>query len=199
MLLWLVALQAMSVAPAGPPHSPAVPDDPRYARCAGAERILAEGGHLSWAPVTTAIDRHRKLRAELKASPPPERAPRILWYASGGDLATTSFSIVASRDPGGLWHVDGVGESQIWLPNAKPTVTPPIARTLTAEDSRSLDALLADPCLEIGPTFVDNPRVVAGGLFATLEIDLPGHRWAGAWHGMTTPQEQAILEMIGRP
>jgi hypothetical protein len=198
MLGLIATLQAMALVPAPPPHDPAVPDDPRYTTCAGAADVLTKGSHLSWKQPSSDIAEHRKLRDELKAAPPPETGPRILWFANGGDLATTSFSVVATRDSGGLWRVDGVGQSRVWIADAKPTIMPPIGRTFSEDESREIDALIADPCLTAQPTFLDDPRIAAGGLYHQLEIEGSGHDWRGGWHGMPTTIEDRITTILGK-
>ncbi|MBA2935709.1 hypothetical protein HZF05_16620 [Sphingomonas sp. CGMCC 1.13654] len=198
MLMLMAALQAMALGPAPAPHAPAVPDDPRYASCAGAPDMLAKGSHLSWKLPSSDIKGHRKLRDALRASPPPETGPRILWFANGGDLATTTFSVVATRDSAGWWRVDGVGSTRVWIADAKPTIMPTIGRTLSEAESREIDALIADPCLTAQPTFVDDPRIAAGGLYHQLEIEGAGHDWRGGWHGMPTVIEDRITTILGK-
>lgn len=51
------------------------------------------------------------------------------------------------RDAGGRWRTDAVGRSRIWVKDAPRSDMPHLARTLSAGDSRAVDAILADPDL----------------------------------------------------
>lgn len=199
MIAWVLALlQATASVPAPPPHPPAVPDDAAYAACPGAGALLATASHLSWQQPATLLARHQALRADMGMPPVPDAPIRILWWGKGGDLGTTTFSIVATRTAAGAWHVDGAGQSVIWVAGAKPTPIRRIDRVLDADEGRTLDRLIADPCLRQGPTFTDDPRIVAGGLFNQLEIEQAGGSWRGGWHGTATPQVSAIADLLAR-
>jgi hypothetical protein len=188
LLLALLALAATAPDAAADPAK-------AYRACPGQD-VLQKAANVGWRPAASQLQAHRELRTKLKA-PLPEGPRRILWFASGGDLATTTFSVVVVREAGGLWHSTAVGQNQIWIKDTPPTVLPPMDRVLTAEDSRRLDALLADPCLYAGPTFLRDPNIVAGGLSSTLEIEAPEHRWIGTWHVLPTKQEADIIALIG--
>jgi hypothetical protein len=177
----------------GVTRTSAAPDE-RYRACPGHE-LLQHAAGVTWRAGRSLIEAHRRLRATLHAAL-PEGESRILWYANGGDLATTTFSVVAVRRADGRWHVDGVGQNQIWLPNVPPTLFSPLGRDLSAEESARLDALLEDPCLYGGPTDLADLSFV-GGLSATLEIETPHHRWIGGWLASPTPQERAITDLLG--
>ena len=92
------------------------------------------------------IEPHRALRQELGVAL-PDAPVRVLIYSEGGHLATTRISIVAVRNAGGRWRTDAVGRSRIWVKDAPPSDMPHLARTLSAEDSRAVDVILADPDL----------------------------------------------------
>jgi hypothetical protein len=166
-----------------------------YRSCPGSD-ALAKATRLSWDQGKGVLDEHRAFRAKMGVPLPPG-SPRVLWFATGGELATTTFSVTAGRRPDGLWHVDGVGRSQVWIQGAPPTDMPRMDRMLSADDSRALDHAIADRCLRDGPRCQDNPNIVAGGLYETLEIETPDGRWVGAWHGAATPQETAVTGLIG--
>ncbi len=170
--------------------------DKAYRKCPGND-ILASAVDVAWSPQESAIARHREFRAK-KGLTVPEGETRILWFASGGDLGTTTFSVTAVRRQDGIWHVDGVGETQIWIKDTPPTPMPPLNKDLSLADSRALDGMIADRCLLRGPTFQRDPHIVAGGLISTLEIETPKHRWIGGWWGDWTPQEGAITNLLGR-
>lgn len=172
---------------------PATADQKAYQKCIGAG-VLPDGDTISWTAAKSALPQHLALRASLKA-PMLEGQHRILRYASGGDLSTTTYSLVAVRAADGKWIVDTVGQSRIWIKGAIPTPIAPSHRTLSAEDSRKVDAALENPCLYTGPTFQNDPHVV-GGLYNTLEVETPRHRWVGGWHGWRTPEEDAITQLI---
>ena len=166
-----------------------------YSVCPGQD-ILKKASDISWGKVESMLAKHETLRRDYHALIPTGTA-RILWYAEGGDLETTRFSVIAVRDAQGLWHSSGVGESVAWIQGAKPTPMNPLSRDLTAEESRALDKLLEDPCLYAEPTFLNDPTVVAGGLFSTLEVEIPGNQWRGSWHVLPTKQESAVIDLIG--
>jgi hypothetical protein len=185
----IAATQAATPSPAGDSRQ-------LYQACPGQD-VLQRAADVEWRRTDSLIEAHRSLRAAHHL-PLPEGSTRILWYANGGDLATTTFSVVAVRSGEGRWHVDGVGQTQIWIQGAQPTPMPRLKRDLDAEESRRLDALLEDPCLYAGPTFLRDPTIIAGGLFGTLEIETPARRWIGTWIALPTRQENDVLQMIGR-
>jgi hypothetical protein len=185
------------IAAAAPPAVPAAPDLRHdYQACPGQD-VLARAANVGWGRTETLIAAHRTLRDALHVLM-PEGTTRILWYANGGDLATTTFSVIAVRGAGGRWHIDGVGQTLIWIQGAQPTPLPRFERELSAEESLRLDHLLDDPYLYAGPTFLRDPNIMAGGLFSTLEVETPRRRWIGAWHVLPTRQESEVLEMIGQ-
>lgn len=164
-----------------------------YAKCPGQD-ALKDAMRVSWDDkVDSALDLHKKLRAAWNV-PIPQGTSRIMVYWSGGDLQTTRTSVIAVRKPDGRWHITQVGDSLVWVPNAKPNPIPLEERDLGAEDSRRLDELLADPCLYGGPTFVGRAAVGAGS--STLEIDTPKLHWRARWEGALTAQERALLDLI---
>jgi hypothetical protein len=175
----------------------AAPDALAYQACHGHE-LLARATDVSWTSMSTATEEHRKLREQLHVLMPTSPY-RVMWYAQGGDLATTTFSVIATRRDDGVWHTNAVGQSQVWIQGAAPTLLPTIDRDLSAADSRKLDAALRDPCLYAAPTFLNDPAIVAGGLFATLEVEVPGKSWRGGGHGFVAPQVQAVTDLIGTP
>jgi hypothetical protein len=173
----------------------ATPAERAYAACPGQD--VLKRAEVRWAtPLRSLIDAHRTLRKQLGAVV-PEGERRILWYANGGDLETTTFSVVAVRGANGRWHVTGVGRSQIRIQGAAPTPMARLDRELSAEESLRLDRMLADPCLYAGPRSLRDPNIVAGGLIHTLEVETPEHRWIGSWWGLPTLQEKALSDLIG--
>jgi len=166
-----------------------------YAECPGSEG-LASAADVQWTPAKSALTDHQSFRRSLGLKV-PKGQPRILWYGNGGDLATTTISVVAVRKLDGIWHVDGVGQSQIWIKGAKPDRLPTIDRDLDVAASRKLDLLIVDPCLVSGPTFQRNPNIAAGGLINTLEVETSAGHWVGGWWGAPTAQEEAITKLIG--
>ena len=167
-----------------------------YAACPGHDS-LKKADDVRWSRGETALARHIELRRTLGAVPPGP-APRVLLWAEGGDLETTTFSIVATRRADGIWTTDGVGQSRSWAPGASPEVTEKFHRELTSEQGRSLDRAIAEPCLLNGPTNLNDGNIVAGGLYETLEIDLRHRHWIGSWHGLITPQQNAVFDLIGK-
>jgi hypothetical protein len=164
-----------------------------YRTCPGQD-ALKDAMKLSWdEKIDSALDLHKKLRAAWNA-PIPQGKSRIMVYWSGGDLETTRTSVIAVRKIDGRWLTTQVGDSVIWLPNAKATPLPLNERDLSADESRRLDQLLDDPCLYAGPTVVGRAAVGAGT--STLEIDTPKHHWRASWYGALTAQEKALVELI---
>jgi hypothetical protein len=166
-----------------------------YAACPGQD-VLKRAANVRWNDrLTTLIEAHRTLRTKLKAAV-PEGSSRILWYANGGDLVTATFSVIAVRNAQGRWHVSAVGQTQAWLPDAKAVPMPPIDRDLSEPEGRSLDRLIDDPCLYVGPTFLRDPDLV-GGVVSTMEVETPHRRWIGSWWGLPTAQEKSVIDVIG--
>lgn len=189
--LW-AALSASAAASSSPPGST---NQKAFARCTESSR-LGSAADVKWEPADSALRDHEIFRRSLGLTIPDGR-PRILWYGNGGDLETTTISVIVVRNPAGIWHIDGVGQSQIWIKGAKPSRLPNIDRDLSAEDSRKLDTLIADPCLTGGPTFQRNPNIAAGGMINTLEVETADGHWIGGWWGAPTAQEQAVIDIIG--
>ncbi|MCC2978635.1 hypothetical protein [Sphingomonas sp. IC4-52] len=73
-----------------------------------------------------------------------------------------------------------------------------LERSLSSEEGRALDQLLADPCLYASPTFQRNPNIVAGGAEQTMEIETPERRWISSWFGRRTPQQAGVINQITR-
>lgn len=189
----IVALSAMILASPTPAVVPSGNAD-AYAQCSGQE-VVQRAASVSWDRVNSRIDDHRSFRTQLGV-PLPEGSRRILWYGVGGDLATATVSVIATRQVEGPWHVSAVGQSQVWIEGTPPTRYPTIDRDLTPEQSRIVDRLLEDPCLYAGPTFLRDPGVAAGGLLSTLEIEMPAHRWIGSWHVLSTKQEADLIAAL---
>src|ERR1700760_878931 len=99
-----------------------------YQNCPGQD-VLERAANVEWGTPSSRIEAHRAFRAQLHVDM-PEGAARILWYATGGDLATTTFSVVAVRRADGVWHVNGIGQTVAWIQGAKPTPMPRLDRDL---------------------------------------------------------------------
>jgi hypothetical protein len=129
--------------------------------------------------------------------PLPEGSSRILFFSSGVHHTHVSFSVVAVRDAQGKWRTSGIGEEGPGLLRIEPRPLNALERELSPEESRALDGRLADRCLYASPTFQRNPNIVAGGAVQTMEIETPGRRWISSWHGVRTPQQEAVIDLIG--
>jgi hypothetical protein len=82
------------------------------------------------------------------------------------------------------------------MQGARPQELPGIDRDLSGQERRMLETMLEDPCLYLGPTFMDDPQIIVGGAIQTLEIDIPGHHWVGSWHGIRTKQIDDLINLI---
>lgn len=125
---------------------------PAAAVCKGAPRAPA-------ADFLADENAHRALRDEMGV-PMPTAPEHITIYTEGGHLATTRISIVATRSPDGRWHSDAIGRSKIWVEGATPSDMPRVARTLSADDSQKIDALLERPAFwrqQVTPRTGDGP------------------------------------------
>lgn len=194
--IWSLSIWAALQGPVAASTNPAASaNEKAFARCAESSR-LDSAADVKWEPAKTALQDHEIFRRSLGLTVPDGR-PRILWYGNGGDLETTTISVIVVRKPDGIWHIDGVGQSQIWIKDAKPSRLPNIDRDLSAADSRKLDAMIADPCLTKGPTFQRDPNIAAGGMINTLEVETAGGHWIGGWWGAPTAQEKAVIDLIG--
>ena len=191
LLLLGLAASCASAAPQGAESKAAR----AYSTCPGQD-VLKTVPEVSWGPVETQIKKHRELRSAWNA-PLPDGPARILLYASGGDLGTTRISLVAVRDSAGLWHVNQVADSVIWIASAKPQQLTPKDKDLSAAESLAVDKLLDDRCFYAEPTFVGNHAII-GALFTTVEVQTPKHRWRGSWYSTPTAQESALLDLVGK-
>ncbi|WP_231022579.1 hypothetical protein [Sphingomonas sp. IC-11] len=129
--------------------------------------------------------------------PLPEGGSRILFWSSGAYHSMVSSRVVAVRDWQGKWHTSGFSEATSMLADIEPSRMT-LERSLSSEEGRALDQLLADPCLYASPTFQRNPNIVAGGAEQTMEIETPGRRWISSWFGRRTPQQAGVINQITR-
>ena len=187
LLLALAALRDPMGAGAGSPEA-------QYQGCPGHE-VLAQADEIAWAPGESRLEAHRALRNSLGAQL-PDAPVRIMLYSHGSHLVTATFSLVATRNTTGRWHVNAVGQSQAWVEGSQPWRWADIDRDLSDAEAQALQAVLDDRCLYLGPTFMHDRNVVAGGAVQTLEIDVPGHHWIGAWLGLRTRQTQRLVEIV---
>lgn len=119
--------------------------------CGPVAETLARLPDASWAPRPSALDDHKALRSALHA-PMPDAPTQIRFYANGGHLSDSWHSIVMVRDAAGVWTGTDVGRSRIWIEGAPMQPTPMQAWTVSDEDGRKIDAILADPCFYAEPT-----------------------------------------------
>lgn len=168
----------------------------RFAKCLGAQE-LKKAVNVTWLAQASKLPDHIKLRERLKVAV-PESTHRILFWSSGTHHTRVQFSVIATRTADGTWHTNGVGEESSAMLSIKPETWPAWNRNLTLEAGHALDTLLADPCLYASPRFQRNPNIIAGGAIQTIEIETPERRWIAAWLGTRTPQQDALVNMIGQ-
>lgn len=166
-----------------------------YRSCAGSSKVLKKATNVSWRPVKSKIEEHRSLRDRLRLSF-PSGSDRILFHSLGSHHTTAQFSVVAVRRGDGIWHADAAGETGPGLLQIPTTATPHKAYDLSREESRRLDGLLKDRCLNAAPTFMRDPNIVSGGALQTLEIETAGDRAVLSWFMIRTPQEEQIINLI---
>jgi len=129
-----------------------------------------------WTPIAGAGDRHATFRGSLK-EPIPASQSTVSIYAVGGDLATTEFSVILTRDGGGVWSGTAVGQTKIWIEGAKPSLMPRKAWVLSDVKGRRLDEVLTDRCFYAEPTSFHNKQAPGiGVLFTSVDVETPGHQ-----------------------
>jgi hypothetical protein len=117
---------------------------------------------------------HRSLRRALKVATP--RSPvRIAVFDEGGHMVTTRTSIIASRDADGRWRTTSVGRSEIWIGGATPMDLPQFDRTLSIDQGRRIDELLAEPAFwREAPLVEDGSRPPPlGQIIRTVDVITP--------------------------
>lgn len=139
----------------------------------------------AWIPAPPNLAFHQALRAAHNAAPPPEAGARILIGWSGGHHEAVSGSLALVRQADGGWRADGVTTYKSLVPT--PPGAPPRetevkrpAWSLSPDDAKALDAMIADPCLEAEPRNIilySQPYLLdggkafcVGGAITTLEV-----------------------------
>ena len=190
----MVLAAAAALSGTTPPSVNAAPSASPSAQCP-AGNVPTDAVTVDWHQrVDSALAQHEELRRAWNAGI-PEGASRVLMYYKGGDLATTRVSLIAVRKADGIWHTNEIGDSVIWVAGAKPQPIPTTDRDLSAADSKRVDQLLDDPCLNAGPAFLGRPAVGVGP--TTLEVETPARHWRAAWAGTFSPQEEEIVKLLG--
>ena len=173
-----------------------VANEQAFRTCPGADQ-LSSAANVSWQPLASTVAKHRALRERLRLGFPESRE-RVLYHSFGRHHETVEFSVVATRDVRGTWHVDQAGEQGPGLLSLPATALPRKTHALTTEESRRIDALIGDRCLHFSPTFMRDPNIVSGGATQTLEIERGGRRTVISWFGSRTPQTDQLLKLIVR-
>lgn len=151
--------------------------------CGTGEAQFMSAPDDDWTPVTGAVAKHAALRQSLN-EPMPASQSMVSIHAIGGDLATTEFSVILTRDDNGNWNGTAVGQSKIWIEGAKPSIMPRRAWTLSEVQERKLDALLTDKCFYAEPTTFHRSEVPGiGVLFMDVETRTPGHERCLSYKG----------------
>lgn len=165
-----------------------------YTKCPGA-KALKQAADVTWEPQDSRLAEHEAFRQRMNAAMPTGET-RILFWSYGIHHTSATFSVVAVREADGTWRTSAVGETGPGLLRIDPSATDPLDRTLSVDEGRALDVLLADPCLQASPRFQRNPNIVAGGATQTIEIETEGRRWIASWFGVRVPQTEAIVTAI---
>ncbi len=194
----IIPLLLLAAAPGwliGPPTPEDIAAENAFRACPGGE-ALAKSATMSWKPLTGATVRHRAIREQQHLNF-PETGDRILFYAMNLGEGSER-SIVATRGFDGIWHVDQAGQKELAL--AKPIIKalPHKAYDLSAEESRRVDALLADSCLRAAPRFMESRARGAGGPVERLEILTSEYQAVLGWFAVRSPAEDALVKLIVR-
>ena len=184
----MIALISLALAAAaGPkaaPYPAAAAARKQLSRCGRADSALAALPDTAWQPTQDAVQEHKVLRQALGEAMPA--APTMIRvFASGGDLATTAFSIILVRGHNGLWRGTAAGRNQIWIQDAPPTIFPRKEWTLSAKNGRRLDTIIHDRCLYAEPAnFYDRKMAPpVGALAYRLDIVTPSQRRSVSFFG----------------
>lgn len=182
---WMLGLLlAAPVAAATPAENPAAAAKASRAilqRCGAGEAQFLAYSDSDWTTAGSAAAEQAALRQTL-GEPMPAAETMVSVFGIGGDLQTSRYSLVLARGPDGVWRGSFVGESQIWIKDAKPSIFPRKSWVLTAEEARRLDAILADDCFYAEPTDYHHDVVPGvGNLKFTMETQTP-HRQRRAFY-----------------
>lgn len=168
-------------------------------RCGDNEAALAAAPDSDWKPAKSMGDAHAELRASLGAAI-PRAATRIMVYGIGGDLETSRHSIVLTREAGGGWRFDAVGESTVWIKDAKPSPFPHKTGSVSAAGGKRIDAIVGDPCFLAEPAalphFGPGTAPAVGALAWTIETVTPRAERRFTMYGAPDSQSGTLLKMI---
>jgi hypothetical protein len=191
----LAGVLAFSLALAACVSAPPIPPTPlaRYQAVIARQGGCATFGTIdvarlepgAWTSVPPNLAFHQTLRAANNASAPPETGARILIGWSGGHHEAVSGSLALVRQTDGGWRADGLTTYRSHVPS--PPSAPPRetevkrpAWSLSPDDAKALDAMIADPCLEAEPRNIilySQPYLLdggkafcVGGAITTLEV-----------------------------
>lgn len=119
-----------------------------------------------------------------------------IWvFSEAAHHTHETFARVATRDEQGLWSVSGVGEEGPALLRIEQRIIPEERKTLSIQDSRQLDRLLARDSLflEKSPRQRD---VGVGAAFHTMEIITPDRHTVIRWTGRLRGKTGAVADLI---
>ena len=151
--------------------------------CGAGEAQFISAANEDWTPAESVEAKHAALRQSLNEPMPTSRSA-VSIHAVGGDLTTTEFSIILSRDADGTWNGTAVGQSKVWIEGAKPSIMPRRAWTLPDVKGRRLESLLSNKCFYAEPTtFYRNQVPAVGTLFMDVETRMPGHQRRFSYKG----------------
>lgn len=138
---------------------------------------------------------HRQLRAKAGIAI-PQAATSIWLHFHAAHHTSLKSSLVAVRQRGGKWVLDGVSDSGGGLLNWPSKLTH-FVEPFTADEGRRLDMLLSDRCLTREPENFPHARSSDVGSPATsLEIHTPQIRRISAQFGETPGATGRVLDLL---
>lgn len=130
------------------------------------------------------------------ALPIPENEPFIFVESVGIHHTRQIFSTIASRDHSGMWTVSVVGEESSGLLTMEPTLIPEVRRTLTPQEGRVLDRLMASRNLYSLPLSYGHGQIGVGSPEHTMEIAAGGRRLVVHWNGKLRGPAGQIADIV---
>jgi hypothetical protein len=202
-MLALAAALALSVVPAASdPASTAAAARTILQGCGAGEANMLAAPDSDWTAVTSLAGEHARLRQTLGSAAALNTPPQISIFSAGGHLATEQISVVLIRDRKGYWRFDLVGESTIWVAGAKPQLFVPEQGVLTPDDSRRVDAILADRCFAAEPTHFNpfDPKKPwpYGVITHTVEVNALGYQRRWQVFGSANGLSGELLAIVGK-
>lgn len=125
----------------------------------------------------------------------PENEPVIFVESVGIHHTRRIFSTIASRHQSGVWTVSVVGEESSGLLTMEPTLIPEARRTLTPQEGRVLDRLVASRTLYSPPPY-GNGQIGIGSPEHAMEIAATGRRLVVRWNGKLRGPAGQIADIV---